>query len=31
MNSAAGILAAVRRYAAGDGGDVKKLQGRSGE
>jgi mRNA interferase RelE/StbE len=29
--SATRIVAGVRRFAAGDGGDVKKLQGRSGE
>jgi mRNA interferase RelE/StbE len=25
------IVASMRRFAAGDGGDVKKLEGRSGE
>ena len=25
------IVSAVRRYAGGDGGDIKKLQGRAGE
>ena len=25
------VVAAIRRFAAGDGGDVKKLQGRPGE
>jgi len=25
------VVAALRRFAAGDGGDVKKLQGRPGE